>query len=151
SAYVTPTTAGFTIVCDERCEEQDIDVLESLASGLSADLNCPALALLNHDDDVLIYKLYSNGKLVEEHNSSPTYFDPDAEPSNPSGGNAKTLCQVIGNPENVAEVERILRKSSHENDGYVFEIERHEALVGALGLPPFSVGLGYTYIEQDEI
>lgn len=151
NAYVSPTTGSFTVVCDEKCEEQDITVLQSLASSLSAQFNCPALALLNHDDDILVYTLYSDGTLVDEYDSSPSYFDPDAEPSNPIGGDAIKLCQIMGKADNVAEVENILRRSSHEDDGFVFEIERHEALVRALGLPAFSIGLGYTYIEQDEI
>ncbi|MHB1768811.1 MAG: hypothetical protein ACYCUV_13295, partial [Phycisphaerae bacterium] len=33
--------------------------------------------------------------------------------------------------------------------GRHFELNRHRALVQALGLPPIAVGLGYTYLARD--
>lgn len=151
SAYISPSVNGYTVVFDEQCEDQDTSVLESLALELSKQLSCLALAILNHDDDILLYKLYDSGSLIDEYNSSPGYFDPDAEPSSPVGGNANKLCAILGKDQKAAEVGDILCKSSYEDNGYVFEIERHQDLVEALRLPAFSVGLGYRYIEQGEI
>jgi hypothetical protein len=43
----------------------------------------------------------------------------------------------------------VLRASSP--DDYVFAVERHSDLAEALGLPAFSVGLGYNYIQEDDL
>ena len=53
AAYVAPRHAGGTTVYDERCEAQDPQLLGELATALSRHFACPALAVLNHDDDIL--------------------------------------------------------------------------------------------------
>jgi len=50
SAFLAPTTNGYTLICDRECENQDTDVLASLALTVSTRLACPAWAVLNHDD-----------------------------------------------------------------------------------------------------
>jgi hypothetical protein len=47
---------------------------------------------------------------------------------------------------NSAPIETALR-----NPDYVFAVERHSDLALALGLPEFSVGLGYTYAEAGDL
>jgi hypothetical protein len=144
SAIVTPQRDGCVVVFDEQSDEQDLEVITGLARDVSGELRCPVLAILNHDDDILWYQLYLSGELSDEYDSSPSYFDPEAEPSVPAGGDAQKLCAAFSS-SNVAEVERILRKSSFDEDGYVFAFERHADLARALGLPSFAVGAGYTY------
>lgn len=148
-AYVSPTVNHCTVVYDEQCESQDTGILESLASDLSKRFSCPALAVLNHDDDILWYKLFESGQLTDEYDSSPDYFDAQDELAMPKGGDAQKLCGIFGAGQNVTEVERILRAPNP--DAYVFAYERHEDLAKALGIPTFSVGCGYNYIEQDEL
>jgi hypothetical protein len=150
SAYVSPTVNHCTVVYDEECESQDTDTLEALASDLSKRFSCPALAVLNHDDDILWYKLFEAGQLTDEYDSCPDYFDADAEElSMPKGGDARRLCSTFESEQNVSEVERILRAPNP--DAYVFAVERHEDLVKALGMPTFAAGCGYNYIDQDEL
>ena len=108
------------------------------------------LAVLNHDDDILWYQLYADGKLVDEYDSTPGYFDSAAEPSAPAGGDARKLCSALGST-NAAEVERILRKSGFDDDGYTFAFERHTDLVRALGITEFGVGTSYASFENDEL
>jgi hypothetical protein len=49
----------------------------------------------------------------------------------------------------VADVEDVLRTPTFsEDEHYVFASDRHADLVAALGVPSFSVGLGYRYIEM---
>jgi hypothetical protein len=151
SAYVTPTVGGCTVVCDQECDEQDTDVLQELSALLSRELACVALAVLNHDDDILAYWLYENGHLIDQYDSAPNYFSND-EDVLPSGGDAHRLCRAFGVMQNVAEVEDVLRTPSFsEGEHYLFAIDRHADLVEALGVPLFSVGLGYTYIDNDEL
>ena len=48
----------FVFVYDEESEKQKPGVVESLALTLATRLSCPALAALNHDDNVLLLWLY---------------------------------------------------------------------------------------------
>src|SRR5256885_10876113 len=57
-AFVSRAENGCVVVCDRETEEQDIEELNSLASSLSGTFRCPALAVLNHDDDVLVCTLH---------------------------------------------------------------------------------------------
>ena len=150
SAIVTPQQDGCVVVFDEQSDDQNSELISDLARDLSGGLRCPVLAVLNHDDDILWYQLYLNGELVDEYDSSPSYFDPDAEPSGPAGCDAQKLCAAFG-ASNVADVERILRKSSFDEDGYAFAVERHAELARALGLPSFAVGGGFSYVSDGEI
>src|SRR5512145_1386274 len=75
AGLIAPPDHGCTVVFDEASEKQDIEVLQALAAHLSRACKCPALAVLNHDDDVLLYLLYEAGELVDEYNSAPSYFD----------------------------------------------------------------------------
>ena len=55
--------------------------MAELGTRLSLEFGCPVLAVLNHDDDILWYQLFENGKLADEYDSTPGYFDATAEPS----------------------------------------------------------------------
>jgi hypothetical protein len=149
-AFVSPAANGCTVVFDRECEDQDIDVLNQLASALSGKLGCAALAVLNHDDDLLVVTLHEGGRLVDEYNSSPEYFN-DGPGAAPEGGDAERLCRAFGADAKVDEVETVLRAQGVSDDGFTFEMERHEALVKALGLPMAAVSAGYNYIDQGEI
>jgi hypothetical protein len=150
SAIVTPQQDGCVVVFDEQSDEQNMEVLTELAQHLSGQLRCPVLVVLNHDDDILWYQLHVGGEPVDSYDSSPSYFDADAAPSEPEGGDAQKLCAAFGST-NVAEVESILRKSTFDEGGYTFAVERHADLARALGLPGFAVGGGYSYVSDGEI
>lgn len=150
SAIVTPVQQGCIVAFDEESDGQNSKVVAQLGSRLSRDLGCPVLAVLNHDDDILWFQFHVNGELVDEYDSSPGYFDPSAGPSEPEGGDAAKLCEAFGSNA-VTQVEQILRRSSFEEDGYTFALERHADLVRALGLPEYSVGLGFQYLSEGDL
>jgi hypothetical protein len=150
SAIVTPAQDGCVVVFDEESDEQNIEVIIGLASRLSRELGCPVLAVLNHDDDVFWYRLYLSGELADEYDSAPGYFEMAAQPSAPAGGDAQKLCSAFG-ASAVAEVERVLRQSSFDEDGYTFEVERHADLARALGIPSFGVGAGFRYVSEGDL
>jgi hypothetical protein len=150
TCVVTPSAHDTVVAFDEESDERDLDVISSLATALSQKLRCPVLAVLNHDDDVFWYRLYRDGKLQDEYDSSPGYFDANAEPSAPAGGDAAKLCAAFGSA-NVEEVEGVLRRSSFDDDGYAFAFERHGDLVAALGISAFGVGSAYASFENDEL
>lgn len=147
---VTPPANDTVVVFDQESDNQDQKVISSLATKLSRTLRCPLLAVLNHDDDILWYQLYRDGKLEDEYDSSPGYFDESAELSGPAGGDAAKLCAAFGSSK-AEEVERVLRKSVFDDDGYVFAFERHGDLVNALDISAFGVGTAYASFERDEL
>jgi hypothetical protein len=149
-AFISPTHGDVTVVYDEQCDTQDQDEIRRLTSDLSRELDCPAWSVVNHDDDILWYVLYSGGELVDEYDSTPGYFDPKAEPSNPAGGNAERLAATMGHAESATVVEAVLRKSTFDPDGYAFALNRHEDLSKALGIPFPLVCLGYRYIADGD-
>jgi hypothetical protein len=148
-AVVTREENGCIVIFEETSDEQDQEYIAELASDLSRELHCSALAVLNHDDDILWYQLYENGKRTDEYDSSPGYFDPSVDTSSPAGGDAWRLCAAF-NTSDVPRVERVLRKVSYEEDGYIFAFERHADLVLALGLSAFAVGTSYASFENKQ-
>ena len=143
-AFVSKCDGGLSVVLDAECEDQDGEVLAGLASQISKEFDCHVLAVLNHDDDVLYFELYENGSKIDEYNSSPTFFDESADSDQPLGGNVSQLCKVFGAADE-AKVEAALRGD------YVFAFERHRELAVALGLPMYSVGLGYNYVNEGDL
>ncbi len=158
ASIVSPVQDNCVVVFDEESEEQDQEVIAELASRLSGRLECVLLAVLNHDDDILRYQLFLNGDLMDEYDSTPGYFGGDEEEEEdespavrtPQGGDAKLLCKTFG-VNAVSEVERILRKSSLSESGYVFAFERHADLTAALGIASFGVGTSFRAVEDGEL
>jgi hypothetical protein len=70
-AWISPTVAGLTVVCESQSERQNLNTLYGVAQRLSLVLNCPALAVMNHDDSVLLYALYDRGGLIDQYDSNP--------------------------------------------------------------------------------
>jgi hypothetical protein len=147
-AIVSPEANGCVVAYDEVSDNQDLDAIAVLASQLSGSLQCPVLAVIDHDDDILWYRLYEDGELTDEYDSTPGYFEA-SEPSGPAGGDAQRLCRVFSAGD-IATVEAILRKSSFDADGYVFAHQRHADLVRALSIPDFAVLKAYASFERGE-
>ena len=150
-AFVSAAHKGSIVVFDKKCEDQDVDSLKQLAGALSTRLKCPALGVLNHDDDILMYVLFDSGRLLDEYNSSPGYFD-SGPGDEPEGGDASSLGRAFG-VASTSGIEEILHtpNAAGHDDGYAVESERHQALVEALGLPEVAVQAGYNYLEEGEV
>lgn len=139
-AYVS-TENEFVVVFDQV--ELDTREVNQLLSELTHRLGCVGLAVANADDDVLVYSLSERGRLVDEYDSNPGYETGRQPP--PSGGNARLICAAFSRPGVEDHVQSILHGSAP-----TFELQRHEALVAALGLPHSAVGMGFGYIAQGE-
>ncbi len=144
-AIVASAENDFVVAYDEEADNQSTKIILGLGSLLSRELECPTLAVLNHDDDVLCYWLFAWGKLSDSYNSDPDAFVEEDGTPPWQAGDAGTLCAVLGRPDHAQEVEAILR------DDYVFAVERHEQLAAVLGLPGWSVGFGYNYVASGEL
>jgi hypothetical protein len=143
-AFVTPTHNGAVVVFDAHIESQDARDIDRLASPISKRLRSAALLALNHDDDLLYYALLESGRLIDEYNSRPGYFDGTQQEA--VGGDARKLAAAFGVPDRADRLDRLLHATK-----YTFETERHAALVRLLGLPPAAVGSGYDTISQGEL
>jgi hypothetical protein len=162
TAFVGPTAGGYTVVCDRECDYQDPAAITDLGRRLSALLNGPVLAVLNHDDDVLCYWLFERGQLTEQYNSCPDYFDDDEDEdfgvyfdedddeegeSGDGRGSAPgaELCRAFGRPE-VSDRVRSILNGPHA----LFAMETHQNMVSTLGLPVSAVGTGYKYLAEGD-
>jgi hypothetical protein len=143
-AFVTPAHNGAVVVFDAHIESQDAKDIDRLAGPISKGLRSAALLALNHDDDLLYYALLEDGRLLDEYNSRPGYFDGTEQEA--IGGDARKLAAAFGVPERANQLDRLLHAST-----YTFETERHAAVVQLLGLPPAAVGSGYDTISDGEL
>ena len=73
NCFVSPVYRGFTVVYDRLCDEQDVRDLELLTTELSSQFHCPALATLNHDDNVLWMGLASRGEWLTTYSSDQLF------------------------------------------------------------------------------
>lgn len=169
-AYLAPAADRITTLCEEQCDNQDTVLISRFIRELSEDFGCPALAAVNHADDILAYVLYDKGERRHAYNSKPWYFDGkplggdfdlppdqippepedwDVDPELPAGGDAEALVELFGNAADVAEVDRVLHApETDQSDEFVFAFERHEALLKALGLPDHAVCFGTRYLAD---
>lgn len=64
-------------MCESQSEGQNLNAWHSVVRKLSLDLSCPALAVMNHDDSVMLYALYDRGELVDQYDSDPDFSKPN--------------------------------------------------------------------------
>jgi hypothetical protein len=104
-----------------------------------------------HDDDVLYLWLFQAGEQLDFYNSLPQYFDPDAEPGPPEGGDSGGLCQAFRQARKTKSVEKLLRANllDEELPDIPGELERHQALIKELGMPPFAATVTFSSIEGE--
>jgi len=148
-AFVAALKDDLTAVYDAEAEGQNPQVLAELAGRLSRELDCVAWAVLNHDDDILWYRLYASGEMVDEYDSAPGYLDPGG-PSAPAGGDAGKLAQAFGRAEAGPTIEAILRRPLFAGGTVFTAFERHRRLAVALGLRFDLLSLGFNYIEAGD-
>lgn len=95
SAFVSPASEVFTTVFDEECESQEQHVIRSLAEQLSKNLGKTAFAVMNHDDDALLYWLYEKGTLVDSYDSMSLFYEGEEYPES-FINNAEKLAAAFG-------------------------------------------------------
>src|SRR5260221_1581645 len=103
----------FTLVAEEVADTQDSDAIEELAQSISAQLGALVLAVMNHDDDILMYWLVWKGEMLDAYNSSPDYFTDATEPSGPVGGKPGLISDLCGCEDQTA-VKTVLEKTSDD-------------------------------------
>lgn len=152
-AFLSPTIHGHTVVFDKAIDSQDSKAIEGVGKAVTKALSCSALAAVLHDDDVLYLWLFEKGRVRNRYKSCPGYFDADAEPGPPEGGNAKLLCEAFDRADRVDRVAQLLRADLLEGElpDVPGEFERHAALAAELGMPPFVAGVCYASIAGNYV
>ena len=138
---------GFSIVCDRECDKQDLDVIASLTATLSSRLASPALSVLNHDDDVLLFGLFVDGALACEYGISRLGGTP-APPTSKR--------EFVRRVHEAMATSRVTRTHSlpwlvRTFLGSVLVVIRHEHLAAELGLPEATVGTGFRYVDRGDV
>jgi hypothetical protein len=148
TAYVSPTLKRHTVVYDRKAEDQDFKEIEKLGRKLSQGVAAPVLAAALHDDDVLYLWLFRAGKTRDFYNSLPQYFDADAEPGPPEGGNSELLCNAFDRPRKKKRVEKLLRANLLDGElpEIAGELARHQALVKELGMPAYAAAVTFSSV-----
>jgi hypothetical protein len=134
ACFVSPTSRGFTTVYDRIADEQDLRDLENLALDLSSRFQCIALAVLNHDDDILWLALAGNGNWLTQYQSDQIL-----------SGSAWRLASAFNVPGLLPLIWVSMRWPI-----ILFQIWRHSLIAWALGIPGSSVGFGYRYLSRGE-
>jgi hypothetical protein len=145
TAYVL-VRPGFWVVYDKASEQQD-GTVEGLARQIAAGIGCSALAVTNHDDDVLIYRLFVGARETDSYNSRPGYWDWNGEgvEPGPAGGDSAALCAAFDRDGSQGSVDAVL------TGAFDFEVERHAALCRALGLSGQAAGVGFTDVSEGHV
>ena len=124
---------GWTALYEEQASEQDDRRIRDLAGGLSQDLHAAGIAFLVHDSDIACYWLYDNGRLLDEYNSNPDYFDQETDgPPRPAGGRPDLLLPFCRPGVGREELEAILGEENVRATIFAEEVIRR--LARALGI-----------------
>jgi hypothetical protein len=165
-----PCDRGWISVYPRVTESQDPDKLRSIAELLSRELETGVFGLLVHDSDLFWYILYENGRLTDEYESDPGYFDGEDD-SPPSGGNMQAVVRYCLPGTTIKELAETFSKKPNRVVGAVkffwhlarkdfdkafnsTSIFRGDSLAAnfaeKLGLNRERVSVGYKYIKQGD-
>jgi hypothetical protein len=121
---------------------QDWSVSENLARRVS----CPLLHCIVHDDDVFAFRLYQNGAVIGEYDSTPGYFDSKAAREQPPKiVRSDLLLKLLPEPAQFMELQALL--SEPDTPG-TFEQVRLERFAQLLGLA--NACTSYEYLQDGE-
>lgn len=142
-AYILPPKKGYILVCEEACEMFDMEVMSEITQKLTSRCACPAVGLMNFDDDILWYRVYNQGQLVDEYCDDPA--TPGNEGNHVDERHAESICQAFGQGGKQKQVAEILSASG---EIYFSQSARHMALGKALGWPTDYLQFSYADIAE---
>jgi hypothetical protein len=124
---LAPPFQGWTGVYPDT-SGQDENVAKAIARRTPADV----LQVIVHDDDVFCYFYYRAGRLVDQYNSRPDYFESvDEEAREELRGRPDLLRDLLPDAESVAALEAILREAGEQ----LFASQSLEQFAQLLHLP----------------
>jgi len=121
-------------------EEVEYSTFRQLCKALSAETKSSCIGLTVHDSDVLQYVICEKGKIVDEYNSWPEYFDDgDAQPM---GAKENVLCRYCLNNSDGKNLMDILHNRGIALDGQ----SKAEELAKHFGIDTNQVHLSFSSI-----
>ena len=88
--------------------------------------------LIVHDDDIFAYYFYRDGRLIDQYNSCPDYFNEVSEEEKQRcQGRPELFQDLLPEPESLGRLKTLLAADKEE---YTFESERMAKFVELLGL-----------------
>ena len=163
NAYVMPTGEQQCVIYEEQCDTQDIAHMYELLIALTAEQDCSALGVLNHDDDMLFLMLCSKGEFKADYTCGISfeemYAEYDEESDEQDGEEveelkaaekqqqASVMAKALSEAFAVTDKDVILKVLTQDS---IFAVETHSSLAEILALPDASIGLGYNYIEDGQ-
>ncbi len=103
-SLLAPTLNGWTTIYPEL-NGQDASISKALARKLSSDI----VHVLVHDGDLFAYCVYRAGKLLDEYNSIPDYFEPvSPRKKKRFAGRPERYKDLLDSDADVAELQRLL-------------------------------------------
>lgn len=135
---------GWLSFYEEQASSQDDARIRELAAALSSDLGVPGVAFLVHDSDIACYWLFDDGRLVDEYNSCPDYFEDHAGDDGPSGGQVDLVLPYCRPGVKRADLQAILATSVTFAEGIV------EQLAASLGIDGERALTDYRHLAEGE-
>ena len=148
-AIVSPPQAGYMVVYDEETDRQALASIVLIGNLLSQSLNVSVLGTLNHDDRILRYWLFEAGAIVDAYDSRPNYFNKFFLDLNEEDDDEMKDIDTtqISRPEKLKDCLKLnldlVKTKKILRNKYPSETIRHQAFATELGLPDWSVGVGY--------
>jgi hypothetical protein len=105
--------------------------LVKLAAELSSKISGPMLAMLNWENDLLRLWVYSDGKLLSEYDSNPSYAT--CTVTKPELEHPEAFAQAFGVPERSEAISKLLARK--RGLGFMNETGRFQLLAKELGIP----------------
>jgi hypothetical protein len=105
--------------------------LLKLAVELSSKVSGPVLAMLNWENDLLRLWAYSDGKLLSEYDSNPSYAT--CTVTKPELEHPRAFAEAFGVPERSGAISKLLARK--RGLGFMNETGRFQLLAKELGIP----------------
>jgi hypothetical protein len=135
--YVLKNNIG--VIFEDKIDEQSIEYGAILSKNISTIFNSITVYTTIHDSDVVFMYIYKNGQLIFSYNSAPGYFNGDDLPPQ-----IENIDKLLLEYKDIDKEEFINVLNSNE----IFADDLHGDIARILDLPPYSVGFGYTYLND---
>src|SRR5262249_14214418 len=120
---------------------------EALAKALAKRLSCDSVHVMVHDDDIFCYWFFRGGKLVDQFNSRPDYFEEvSARTREKNRGRPELFDDLLDSDEARQEMREVLTQEQDELP--IFAGETLQSFAELLHLP--NAATSYEYLMQGE-